>query len=59
MKQISAILVLVAVAAVSAFPTESKNPQPHQGRNDLESQEPVKIVPVVVLTENGKHFRTV
>ncbi len=47
------VLVLV-VATVSAFPTEN-NPQVkyNQGRHDLESQEPVKIVPVVVLTEGG------
>lgn len=50
MSQRLALFVLLAVVAVSARPQKDAT-QKHQGRNDLEFQEPVKIVPVVVLTE--------
>lgn len=52
--RIGTILLLVIVATVSAFPTnylESENSH-QQGRNDLGNQEPVKIVPVVILSED-------
>lgn len=55
-QRLACAFVLVAIATASAFPTHSGHDaglqSKHQGRHDL--SEPVKIVPVAILTDQAE-----